>query len=96
MSDDELKQTAMYIVFQSEIGSHTGYAYVDLAVFQQFIEAVRQTHIDIPYHTFAQAVDVLGASFRLLTLQRWDSWLAPLDATCLLISALCSNIAHPG
>lgn len=38
----------------------------------------------------------MSSSFRILRAVQWDDWLTDVDATALLIAALCHDIAHPG
>lgn len=61
-----------------------------------FLYAVRETYLDIPYHNWVHAVDVLHFVHRLAVYCKLDMHITKLDLLCLYIAALCQDAGHQG
>ena len=61
-----------------------------------FTDRIRRLYLEVPYHNFRHAMDVVQAIFWVL--QRVDarSWLPMDDIMALLTAALCHDVCHPG
>ncbi|KAJ2156290.1 hypothetical protein GGF46_005292, partial [Coemansia sp. RSA 552] len=53
-------------------------------------------YLDVPYHSFNHAVDVVVKLYYMLHDLQASSYLASYDIAALLIAALCHDCAHPG
>jgi len=65
----------------------------------RFLEAASRGYgspEEVPYHSWAHAVDVTFTLFRALELARAEHYLGPLERFALLVGAVCHDIGHPG
>merc|ERR1719223_923435 len=68
----------------------------DIDTFIAFINVVQANYNDVPYHSYAHAVDVLHTVFRLVSLTEAPRWLGAVDQYALLCAALCHDLGHEG
>jgi hypothetical protein len=71
---------------------------IDRAAFTNFVRKLGPMYRDLPYHNMTQAVDRAQALFTLMSLTQ-PPLLPRLDVierTALLVSALASDVGHPG
>jgi len=94
MEPPELDEAIMHVFFDSEFG--VAPMFCDEGVFPAFVEAVKPEYLDVPYHCFAHACDVLHTVFRLMSLAASRLWLTPAEQYALLVSALCHDMGHFG
>ncbi|KAH7331498.1 hypothetical protein KP509_20G036700 [Ceratopteris richardii] len=70
---------------------------LDARKFFGFVTSIMgQYHINVPYHNFRHACDVLHAAYLILTLVEAQNMLNTLEIFALLLAALCHDVDHPG
>lgn len=69
---------------------------INTSIFKRFLLAIRAHYANNPYHNFYHAVDVLHASYYLLTTSKGCFHLKPIDVLALAIAAFCHDVGHPG
>jgi len=96
MRPAERQSVVRWLMFDSHLGLHSCRQIVDAHIFHNFLRRVQLGYMDIPYHSFAHACDVLCSTFRILSQVQSEEWLPAVDTVALLVSALCHDIGHPG
>jgi len=96
MTIDDLRKVMMFVFYDSKLGRRTGRIWTDPAKFHAFHEVVRAGYLDVPYHTYTHAADVVTCVFRVMLDLQCAEWLSEIDTYALLISALAHDIGHPG
>lgn len=93
--EDELK-VMLYIFFDSRIGKKTGSVWIPVGTFHQFHHSIQSRYLDLPYHNFTHACDVVASVFRIFCRLRCNVWLSDIDCYALLVAALAHDVGHPG
>eukprot|EP00002_Diphylleia_rotans_P008662 TRINITY_DN1867_c0_g2_i2.p1 TRINITY_DN1867_c0_g2~~TRINITY_DN1867_c0_g2_i2.p1 ORF type:complete len:1027 (+),score=219.56 TRINITY_DN1867_c0_g2_i2:68-3148(+) len=61
-----------------------------------FIRAVSDEYLPNPYHNFTHSVDVTQTVYYYIIKSNARDILSPLDVLCLITSAVCHDVGHPG
>lgn len=98
MSGEDVFKVMLYIFFDSRMGTKLGGVgvWIDLGTFQHFHDHVQSKYLDLPYHNFTHACDVVSSVFRLLCRLKCSEWLSDIDRYALLVAALAHDVGHPG
>lgn len=69
---------------------------VDVNKLERFLSAARSLYRPNPYHNYRHAVDVLQATYFILSHIDWRSFFLPTEIFALLVCAYCHDLGHPG
>lgn len=93
---DELKDIVLYIFFESELGVHNFDIFVESNTFVKFHDLVRAGYLDLPYHCYQHAANVVHTVHRMLGLNLSRHWLSDLEQYSLLVAAIAHDLGHFG
>eukprot|EP00931_Biecheleriopsis_adriatica_P023691 TRINITY_DN14902_c0_g2_i1.p1 TRINITY_DN14902_c0_g2~~TRINITY_DN14902_c0_g2_i1.p1 ORF type:complete len:918 (+),score=130.56 TRINITY_DN14902_c0_g2_i1:47-2800(+) len=94
--EESLRQLALYIFFDSELGGVAGNAWTDADTFSEFYSMVKSNYGNMPYHCHMHAIDVLHFTWRLQCLTQTSQWLSPIEQHALLVAAMGHDMGHFG
>jgi len=78
------------------LGPHNHTVSFEPAVMQKFLQVLEQTYLNVPYHNWFHAVDVLHSTYRLMKLFRSTKYIGGVTRFALLVSAVGHDMGHPG
>jgi len=90
---DELLRNAAYM-FQS-LGLVSDFS-IDPAKLMNFLNRLQQHYKSNPYHNMTHAIDVTQFVYSSLCIEKIGNFLNSLEKLCIMVSALCHDLDHPG
>lgn len=70
---------------------------IDTTKLMNFLRRIQQHYKSNPYHNIAHALDVTQFVYCCLsTVEKISNFLSPFDKLCIMVSALCHDLDHPG
>lgn len=96
LDPNQCNQLALYIFFDSEMSRNSGRLFTNVGQFQKFYDAVSKRYLDVPYHNFVHALDVMHTTFRMMCEVLSTKWSTDVEHYSLLLSAICHDVGHPG
>jgi len=97
LDSPSLSELVMYMFFDSAIGVDVGIStLVPPGTLRRFNAAVEKGYMDLPYHCYVHACDVLHTVYRTLNLVQSRRWLSDVDQYAIMVAALCHDVGHTG
>jgi len=90
----ELAALVKHIFFKSKFGLAGKFAHA--GAFEVFMDKVKPQYMDVPYHCYPHAVDVLHTVWRLMNKAMAGRWLNEAEQYGLLVAAYCHDLGHFG
>ncbi|KAJ9440449.1 putative 3prime [Diplonema papillatum] len=69
---------------------------MSVPLLEDFFTEVAHGYLDLPYHSFQHAVDVLQCAHVVLKCLGLANWLSDFQIFATLLSAVCHDFGHPG